>query len=825
MKRIALLLGLAACSERPAETSIEIAGCLHVDESCVIDPEKGSSLSIFVEELRTTPSITLDGETVEARTIEHPAGLRVELKLARGGALVLETAKTRTVIQISERTVARPEDLEDSRRARAALRDTELESAVELFDRTVSRHLASGARADAIRDLQVAAYALVSIGHRPTEANAFLDRAEPLLEGHAESRALQAYFRALVARSEGELRRTLRLLAEAKTRFDRLGLAAMIAGVEEIEAATLEELGHTGEAQVLLMKLAEKGSGPPCERARRMNNVAWTGLLAAHHEERAPDALTQSALEEAMRGYELPECRALPGREFVFLHAALAAVLQGELERAKSLLEETKERQPGLEAELWRLEIAARIALEERRAADALSALDRAVSRARATLAFDAVWRLETLRGRAQLLAGQRERARIALQNAENALDEGVLRLAVIEGRGVFLADRSASARALASLLLEDERAADAACVLRRSHARPLLRAAGALAVARLEETRHRAWARVAAELKEQRKQLAERTASAWSLPRDEQAQHQRESERLAGVLRDQVNAALAGIERSEPAPSCQQLRAPAPDELLMIFELSSSGALSIALDEKGARAHAFGSVPKNAAEWIAPFGAELTRAKRLRIIAASELEDVPFHETSTKSAVYTLDLPARPLRATERFDALVAADPTRNLAGARKEGKLTRGLLEKAGWRVHLIEGSEVTHTALISGLESNTLFHYAGHATANHPGPSDRLLLHEAELYAEDILALAKAPRLVVLAGCSTAAPKASNIGLAQAFLLAGADTVIASTEAVGDEAGERLATALYRDTNTSELDLAARLTGTRSFKVWVP
>lgn len=73
---------------------------------------------------------------------------------------------------------------------------------------------------------------------------------------------------------------------------------------------------------------------------------------------------------------------------------------------------------------------------------------------------------------------------------------------------------------------------------------------------------------------------------------------------------------------------------------------------------------------------------------------------------------------------------------------------------------------------------------------------------LAEGASLGVGDVLALLKVPELVVLSGCETAKVEAGGIGLGlgQAFVIAGAEAVIAATRPVDDRETERLMMAFY-------------------------
>jgi CHAT domain-containing protein len=101
---------------------------------------------------------------------------------------------------------------------------------------------------------------------------------------------------------------------------------------------------------------------------------------------------------------------------------------------------------------------------------------------------------------------------------------------------------------------------------------------------------------------------------------------------------------------------------------------------------------------------------------------------------------------------------------------------------------------------------LERVELVHYAGHGLfAGREGWQSALpLAGSGHLAIGDVLTSSAVPARVVLSGCETArsadgAP-AESLGLAQSFVVAGADFVIAPVRPVDDKVAARLSAALY-------------------------
>ncbi len=127
--------------------------------------------------------------------------------------------------------------------------------------------------------------------------------------------------------------------------------------------------------------------------------------------------------------------------------------------------------------------------------------------------------------------------------------------------------------------------------------------------------------------------------------------------------------------------------------------------------------------------------------------------------------------------------------------------GREASRLLSRLAPESCLLQGSEATRSRLQTWHESGelaafTLIHFATHALfhPHHPYLS-HLVLADRELTVADILGWWLQARLVVLAACETAIGHVysgdEQIGLPHAFLLAGAETVLATSWPVSDEA----------------------------------
>jgi CHAT domain-containing protein len=170
---------------------------------------------------------------------------------------------------------------------------------------------------------------------------------------------------------------------------------------------------------------------------------------------------------------------------------------------------------------------------------------------------------------------------------------------------------------------------------------------------------------------------------------------------------------------------------------------------------------------------------------------------------------VYGLDLPTRLSRPP--------AGPPVALLVAAPEGDLPEGLQESRsvaatirgwgqGWTPKLLEGKDASAGAVHDALAGASLFEFAGHGElAGFAGWDSALLLAAgSRLTSRDVLTL-RVPAWVVLSTCegghSSREAPGEGIGLAQAFLLAGSQAVVAAVRPVRDSTAREFVAELHR------------------------
>jgi hypothetical protein len=138
----------------------------------------------------------------------------------------------------------------------------------------------------------------------------------------------------------------------------------------------------------------------------------------------------------------------------------------------------------------------------------------------------------------------------------------------------------------------------------------------------------------------------------------------------------------------------------------------------------------------------------------------------------------------------------VVVADPKNDLPLARKAPERVRG---------EALVGNEATRTAVLDRLDGTHLLHYEGHGDLSPGDPwNAHLQLSDGHLTAADLLARRPRLGLALLIGCKTGSAarlsRTESLGLADAFLLAGADRVIAPDRDVPDAEAAKFVERFY-------------------------
>lgn len=846
------LSALPGCAAEPPPLRVEYSGCETVLRGpvCVVDPRRERRLWI---ETDPEAEILIDGRPPAEPPVAVQQGLRYTLDpLTERDALTVESrrgrARARWTLPVSpsrrphwHREASRlagagdlgasaallqprlaspsPHDrgLAAATLARIALRTGDGERAEELLREAIAAHREAGDLYRELSDVLILFDRLLV--QRDFVAARRLLAAQPAIEGCAEAGFHSGLYLGLLASQTGDLRSAQRHLAAAAEQAERLGIldGRHRVWIEEVRTLGLQRLGRLADAAARLEALPEAELSDPCDRAKLLNNRAW-GLLLAHEAGR-PLGDPVPLLTAASRLFE-ESCRHLDERRNVRINLALARLHRGDLAAARRWLGEAQALSPGEPMPnllLWAWDIEARIHLAEARPRDALARYDELSARARELESPEAEWRVAYWRAQAREAAGDVAGALADYARAEELLDREQLLVPMHAGRDTFVAQRDRATRRHLELLLEQGRDAEALALVRRARGRYLASIRRFAGVAGLAAAERETWDRSIADYQRRRLELDAEAAASWRLPGDDRhaaAERRGARRRELQDRLDELLAMLGGAGGDEVAAP-----PPAPGELLLAYHPLDDGWVGLAADGDGVVARRLGAVDPErsppeqlAARLLGPFAAEIDAARRVRVLAHGPLWGVDFHALpfagapllAERAVVYALDLPPRAGAGAAPRAALLVADPEGDLPAARREVEAVERALGRR-FTVERLTGVEATGPALRERLARSDLFHYAGHGVS--AGWDSRLpLAGEGGLTVDDIVVLARAPGLVVLSGCETAAvpadAPAEGMGLAHAFLIAGGRAVVATIRRVPDEAAAALIAGFYRE-----------------------
>lgn len=689
---------------------------------------------------------------------------------------------------------------------RLALARGATDEAARLLREAVTREAGGDRLSEEAEDRFALAYTLATHAGRSDEAEAVL--ATDMLDGYPEARARRAYYRAIAAYHAGDPRRGLERLDEALTRLAPLGLDEDTTNAEELKGLLLWRIGRAAEARALFVDLERRtgGATAPCTHATRLVNAARASMQAWQDAGRPPDTMfgPTEARQLAGQALAIGDARCPGGLRHGNASLALADASEalGDVPAARAHLGEARAAtpHPARWFRVWWHQTMARVRMAETRAADASLELMQALA-----LAASPQERWSLGRARAAALEAQKRDldAAHAYEAAEEALDEIAGVVPFGEGQALAASIRSESARGLVALRMRRGEAGLALAAARRARARVLASMTLFGRAASLDGPARSRVEEALAALRRARTTLDEEAASDWEIPasgvaaRDAQ---KREREREATSALDHALEAAGrtptALPPLDPAELVVFLDVVGREVRILEAHRGLVSARTIA-----APASLEGTDELFSRALLEPLAARLGSATRVRVLAAGEASRIEVHAlrwrdaplATTLPVVHGIDLPAVEPRV--RKGALVVADPTGDLPGARAESDRVVVALRAAGEDVKLLFQAQADAPHVRPALEGVRFFHYAGHAKAGgHDGRDAALVLAEhTSLTVGDVLALRSAPSVVILSACEAARAEdvsVASLGLAHAFVVAGSTAVVAPSRRVPDD-----------------------------------
>lgn len=645
-------------------------------------------------------------------------------------------------------------------------------------------------------------------------------------ETPADAEYRVAYNQGLLADRVGDYRLALDELHKAADLAERVGMLSYRWDTEQVLARVLQGLGRSQESSDIFGRL-QKDRYPqdPCDLGSLSTNQAWSLLLAREGGEAAGDPTPM--LQEALKIFDSDGC--LPSQRLnARLNLALAYQQGGHWPEAREVLVKAQPLLPkaNLSERLWWLDLEGRIATHENRLPDALARYDELAALAEHAQSLEGRFRAAFGRANVDLKSGKRDAAIEDLGRADRLIDEQIWHIRAYEGRETFVAQQERATRQYLELLLEERNPQAAFTLARRARSRLLRQLTVRDRLAQLTPAEQQRWDQALSKYWALRDLADREAAQDWQHTGD-QVKRARESlaSKLAEAQKD-LDTAMAILGDPGESP----LSPPGRGEVILTYHpLSKSQAwVGFAAYPGGLQVTKFtlpdlGDRQALARSLLAPFQRLLDAAERVRVLPYGPLQQVDFHALPLGKellldrhlVVYSLDLMAPPSKPAVRHVVLLVGDPEGNLPAAREEAAAIVKAVPSLGpdWTLMPLMDTNANAKKVLAALPSAGLFHFAGHGnfTGLAGWDSELRLADNSRLFLGDLLALHPAPAWVVLSACdaSRASERApgEGIGLAQAFLLAGSQTVIAATQSVQDRSARDLLRDMYQSWQPGE------------------
>lgn len=715
-------------------------------------------------------------------------------------------------------------DLEERSRARAMAARVQLglgehAQAVHTLSETAEEAWTQGRISDAVSDALATAYVQIQLLHELEAANATLDRAQHYARGDPAGRADLPFYLGLLAAARGETWAARSRYLEARAAAERLELRQ---GVRDatVQLAKIDvELGRFAEAlEALAHVLSQSLNEPACVLGPLSTNLAWTEMLARQQGHLVPrvDEHLQLALDRN------DSCGAPLVQRMDRINLGLRAIALGRLEDARlqqrALAKIAGRGTPALV--LWEQELEGQTRLLAGDVGRALAAFSRQASLAEALHDEGGQQRARVGTGDAFERLGKVELALRAYREASEAFGKASGSVPFGVPRDGFTGAHDAPAARLIEALLRHGRLDESSMVALRTFQQSFAGAAYA-AGARQDDA-------AIGHYLDERARIDREAEGDWELSTEQLAvvarARGRRLERAVEQLEAQ-NRRLEATGEGRRRELRERLSAHESELELLIFPEAqrwrvfgqAAGSLRVTVADA--------PLADNAA-WLDAFEPELRTARRLKLLPYGAAHSVNWanlqrsgrrliedHDLSYSLGLTDLDArPAFPLR------ALVVSDPTSELPNARIDA---RAVLELFGASFStFLSGSNAKRETVLAELRRAELFYYSGHGQpASLNGQSGLVLAQGAILTPSDILSLSGVPRYIVLAACDAGAaerePNGGGWSLAHAFLLAGAEQVIAPVTSVEDAAASRVMSTLIRHLlDSGTLDLVPAL-----------
>lgn len=411
------------------------------------------------------------------------------------------------------------------------------------------------------------------------------------------------------------------------------------------------------------------------------------------------------------------------------------------------------------------------------------------------------IWRAFGLAARAHIARDETEQALQLLENVEERIPAYAAHAPLIHGRGAVVDDLVENVLLMANLLEQAGRNEEAWEVLRRHRRAVLFDLQRSDLIAAVGSVDELPWSTVRQEATIIADTGAPLSSDTGMLRRPVDAGspslNQNTQQRIEQAIR------TSGLRHDAP------LRSPDPDELL-VFLAEENGQLVVRSQYGQEHLRSFSVAFEDGVdEWgpsvLSLLDNDIARAAVITLLPTRQAREANLSRVLWRGEplglqrVLRTSLEIRNQSQTSHQGvrkSIVIADPRGDLVHAREEGEAVAAALSTLG-PARLIARSDATLPTVASALNEGVDFlHLAGHASFSADGWDSAFRLSGTDyLYTWQVLTLQRAPRVVTMTACDssrTQAGAAERLGLAQAFLIAGSDVVVAADAPVSDRLG---------------------------------
>jgi len=670
-------------------------------------------------------------------------------------------------------------------------------------------HKATGDQLSETRFKGVASLIYVDQGRFPT-ARKLLESLPPSSEADAWAQILAGYYNAIVDRETGRTRSSVERLMRVREIAEKVGRTSSARNATQVMLPLLQDAGYEHLIEQEEDLLLTQAPDLPCSiKYSILTNIAWARLLRREvaiavdfvplRRTESHGRTTQALLEQALE--LVPKCRPRDAHN-TYLNLALAALQDQRLADAQRYLNAVPREFEDPKHQVFARLLSARVAILSGRPSSTQAELEALVSADGLT----PLERWQALTSLGQVLESISVLDAIDVYRRAETLAEQISREARILSRQRSLVLRTLpSARALVDLLTNESRSAEALAVATNAWRRGTTVRASTLMLGQPGSGERAAFERQLGAYVRARSQLESLRHDLWSEPADEGADKRAQLAHLEVEVARRLNDALESIPSSNRAVPVRDATNIAR---LTMFPGRKTWKLFL---EHRSKLHLAELQPLETPP-------ELPNTLYRSLQAPQILDRLRVRHVGHEMQLSEMDIHGTPLGLQVGLEsewggaptpstrpsttALLLDDGSAHLA-VDEELTAAAGALARRGVSVKLLNGAEASREQVLQSIAAADILHFAGHAIRDDRVLRTGLRLgDDSWITVGDVLALERVPREVILTACETGAQdtRTPSWSLAEAFVAAGANEVLATTRKVNATAARRVGSAIH-------------------------